>query len=292
MTVDEAGAEGIAISVIVPVKNGLPWLHEQLQALQSQECSSPWEIVVADNGSTDGSSVVVQGYAAKDPRLRLLDASSVRGPAATRNLAAHATVGDILAFCDADDVVHPGWVESWLRALGDADLAAGLNDPWALNGVTPSLPASPKPPPQRGQFGFLDAAGSGNMAVRRGAFEAVGGFDEKLHVGEDTDLCWRLQLVGYQFTIGDGVISRRERSGTMALLKRSIQYGRCGPRLYRRYRSKGLHADPRAALRAWIYVIVNLPRLVDPQFRPAWARVAGWRIGRLIESFRSLVFFP
>jgi glycosyltransferase involved in cell wall biosynthesis len=292
MTATGARAEGIAISVIVPVKNGLPWLDEQLQALQSQKCSSPWEIVVADNASTDRTSVVVQGYAATDPRLRLVDASSVKGPAATRNLGVRAARGDVLAFCDADDVVHAGWVESWLRALGDADLAAGLNDPWSLNGATPPRSASPKPPPQRDQFGYLDAAGSGNMAVRRDAFEAVGGFDEELHVGEDTDLCWRLQLDGYRFTIGEGVISRRERCGTMALLKRSIQYGRCGPVLYQRYRSKGLRADPLAALRAWAYVIVNVPRLVDPHFRPAWVRVAGWRIGRLLESFRRHVFFP
>jgi hypothetical protein len=99
-------------------------------------------------------------------------------------------------------------------------------------------------------------------------------------------------LAGYRFRIGEGVISRRERNGTMALLRRSIQYGRCGPVLYRRYRRNGLRADPRTALRAWVYVIVSLPRLVDPQFRPAWARVAGWRIGRLVESLRSLVFFP
>ena len=287
-----AGAEGIAISVILPVKNGLPWLHEQLDALQAQHCSSPWEMVVADNASTDGTRALVQGYAAKDPRLRLVDASSVKGPAATRNLGVRAARGSVLAFCDADDVVHPGWVESWLRALGDADLAAGLNEPWSLNDATPFRSAAPKPPPQRDQFGYLDAAGSGNMAVRRDAFEAVGGFDEELHVGEDTDLCWRLQLAGYRFTMGEGVISRRERSGTMALLRRSIQYGRCGPVLYRRYRSKGLRADPRAAFRAWIYVIVNLPRVVDPQFRQAWARAAGWRIGRLLESIRCLVFFP
>jgi glycosyltransferase involved in cell wall biosynthesis len=287
-----SATEEITISVIVPVKNGLPWLHEQLRALRVQECSSPWEIVVADNASTDGTPAVVQGYAAEDPRLRLVDASSVVGPAATRNLAVRAAHGGILAFCDADDVVHPGWVESWLCALRDADLAAGLNDPWSLNCETPPRGASPKPPPQRGQFGFLDAAGSGNMAVRRDAFESVGGFDEGLHVGEDTDLCWRLQLAGYRFAIGVGVISRRERSGTIALLKRSIQYGRCGPVLYRRYRSQGLRADPRAALRAWAYVVVNLPKLVDPQFRQAWARVAGWRIGRLVESCRCHVFFP
>ncbi len=130
------------------------------------------------------------------------------------------------------------------------------------------------------------------MAVRRNVFEAVGGFDEELLVGEDTDLSWRLQLAGYRFTFGEGVISRRERSGTIALLMRSIQYGRSGPVLYKRYRSEGMRAEPLAALWAWVYVIVTLPRLVDPQFRHAWVRVAGWRIGRLVESCRSLVFFP
>ncbi len=287
-----AGADGVAISVIVAVKNGLPWLHEQLRALESQQCSAPWEIVVADNASTDGTSAVVQSYATEDRRLRLVDASSVKGPAATRNLGVGAARGEILAFCDADDVVHPGWVESWLPALGEADVAAGRNDTWSLNGETPPRPAVPKPPPQARQFGFLEAAGSGNMAVRRDAFESVGGFDEELLVGEDTDLCWRLQLAGHKFTIGEGVISRRERSGTVALLKRSIQYGRCGPILYRRYRSNGMRADPRAAARAWVYVIVGLPRLMDPRFRQSWARIAGWRIGRLVESCRYFVFFP
>ena len=281
-----------AISVIVPVKNGMPWLQEQLMALLAQRCSSPWEILVADNGSTDASTATARCYADKTRRLRLVDASSVTGPAATRNLGVRAARGDILAFCDADDVVHPGWVESWQRALVDADLAAGRTDFWSLNGLTPPCPADPRPPPQRRQFGFLGAAGSGNMAVRRDAFEAVGGFDEELLVGEDTDLSWRLQLAGYRFTLGEGVISRRERCGTIALLKRSIQYGRSGPVLYRRYRSKGMRAEPRAALRAWAYLIATIPRLVDPQFRHTWARVAGWRIGRFLESCRRLVFFP
>jgi glycosyltransferase involved in cell wall biosynthesis len=282
----------VVISVVVAVKNGLPWLHEQLRALQSQQCSTPWEIILADNGSTDGTSTVVQSYAAKDARLRLVDASSVKGPAAARNLGVGHARGEILAFCDADDVVHPGWIESWLTALDDADVAAGRNDNWSLNGVAPPHPAVPKPPPQARQFGFLEAAGSGNMAVRREAFESVGGFDEELLVGEDTDLCWRLQLAGHKFSIGEGVISRRERSGTVALLRRSIQYGRCGPVLYRRYRNRGMRADPRGAFLAWVYVVLGLPRLIDPQFRQNWARVAGWRIGRLVGSCRYFVFFP
>jgi glycosyltransferase involved in cell wall biosynthesis len=286
------GTSGTLISVIVAVRNGLPWLHEQLRALRSQECSSTWEIIVADNGSTDGTTQVARGYAEEDPRMRIVDASHVKGPAAARNVGVDAAFGDILAFCDADDVVHPGWVESWLRALGDADVAAGRNDTWSLNGTPAPQPAVPRPPPQGQQFGFLEAAGSGNMAVRREPFEAVGGFDEELHVGEDTDLCWRLQLSGYKFAIGTGVISRRERSSTIGLLRRSIQYGRCGPVLYRRYRSQGMRADPYGALRAWAYLIVSVPKLVDPRFRRTWARVAGWRMGRLIQSCRDFVFFP
>jgi len=282
----------IVISVVVPVKNGLPWLHEQLRALLCQPCDVPWEVVVADNASSDGTAEVVRGYAEAHPRLRLVDASSVVGPAATRNLGVRSAGGEILAFCDADDVVHPGWVESWVRALDRADVAAGLTDSWSLNDVPPSFPHELRPPPQGSQFGFLDAAVSGNMAVRRYAFEAVGGFDESLRVGEDTDLSWRLQLAGYRFVVGEGVISRRERQGTSALLRRSIQYGRCGPVLYQRYRSAGLRAEPRAALRSWLYIVATIPRLFDPNVRWNWARIAGWRIGRVIESFRRLVFFP
>ena len=85
VAVNDTGVR-IAISVIVPVKNGLPWLHSQLRALLSQECSSPWEIVVADNASTDGTSKVVQDYACKHPWLRLVDASSVTGPGAHTEL--------------------------------------------------------------------------------------------------------------------------------------------------------------------------------------------------------------
>ena len=287
-----AETDEIVLSVIVPVKDGLPLLCEQLQALISQRCCHRWEIIVADNGSSDRTAEVVDGYIPRNPRLRLVDASSVIGPGATRNLGARCARGDILAFCDADDVVYPGWVESWVSALEDADVAGGLSDYWSLNPVPPPLVRVPRPPPAGRQFGFLEAAGSGNMAVRREAFESVGGFDEDLLVGEDTDLSWRLQLAGYKFTLGEGVICRREASGAYAFFKRSIQYGRCGPILYQRYRRFGLRSEPTAAIWAWLYVVATIPRLRDPAFRRSWAAVTGWRIGCLVESCKRRVFFP
>jgi glycosyltransferase involved in cell wall biosynthesis len=43
------------ISVVIPVRNGMPWLEVQLQALEAQQCDGPWEVILADNGSSDGS---------------------------------------------------------------------------------------------------------------------------------------------------------------------------------------------------------------------------------------------
>jgi glycosyltransferase involved in cell wall biosynthesis len=284
-------ADRVELSVVVPVKNGLPWLREQLQALTRQRCCHRWEIIVANNGSSDRTEELVKEFAADDPRITLVDASHVRGAAATRNIGVRHARGCLLAFCDADDVVHPGWVQSWVGALAEADVAGGLFDNRSLNDVAPPFPATLRPPPTRAQFGFLPATGGGNMAVRRHAFELVGGFDERFAVGEDVDLCWRLQLAGYRFTLGEGVISRREALGLCALFRRSIQFGRCGPALYERYRGAGLCAEPAAALRSWLYLIASTPKLFDSTFRRNWVRLVGWRVGRLLESCRRRVFF-
>ena len=70
------------ISVIVPVRNAMPWLEDQLRALSAQECDEPWEVVVADNNSTDDSRLVAQRWVDRSTRIRLVDASRVRGPGA------------------------------------------------------------------------------------------------------------------------------------------------------------------------------------------------------------------
>ncbi len=158
-------ADRVVLSVVLPVKNGLPWLREQLKALTRQRCCLAWEIIVANNGSTDRPEELVKEFAANDQRITLVDASHVNGPAATRNVGAQYARGCILTFCDADDVVHPGWVESWVYTLAYADLTGGLFDNSPLNDTAPPLPPTLRPPPTRRQFGFLDATGSGNMAV-------------------------------------------------------------------------------------------------------------------------------
>jgi glycosyltransferase involved in cell wall biosynthesis len=281
------------ISVIVPVRNGLPWLDEQLRALVEQECSEPWEVVVADNGSTDETRSVVQEWAARVDMIRLVDASTVRGPGAARNAGVRAARGELLAFCDADDVVQPGWLAGHLIALAGSDFCGGVYDYWSLNGRPAPSPPTYSLPSAVSQFGFLPTFTSGNLALHRRAFEGVGGFAEDLLTGEDIDLSWRLQLSGHRGVVTtDSVVARRDQSGFWKVLGRFITYGRSGPALYRRYRVDGLRRNLPIAAKTWVWLALTTPRLVRRDFRVRWASIAGWRTGRLLGSLQQRTFFP
>ena len=117
---DERGtSDRPLISVVVPVLNGMPWIEHQLLALSTQEVPVEWEVMVADNGS-DGRDPRLASSTGpeRDPRFRLVDASARRGAAAARNLGVRSARGGLLAFCDADDVVRPGWVASMCDSPG------------------------------------------------------------------------------------------------------------------------------------------------------------------------------
>jgi glycosyltransferase involved in cell wall biosynthesis len=90
------------ISCVVPVFNGERYLREALESIWAQTYR-PLEIIVADDGSTDGTAAVVTGFGRE---VRYLFQPTA-GPAATRNLGLHAAVGKFVAFLDADDLWHP-----------------------------------------------------------------------------------------------------------------------------------------------------------------------------------------
>jgi GT2 family glycosyltransferase len=278
------------ISVIVPVRNGMPWLEEQLDALIRQRCTADWEVIVADNGSTDESPVVARRWADRHGAVRWLDASATPGPGAARNAGAREAIGDQLAFCDADDVVRPDWLTGCVTGLDAADVVAGLFDFHSLNGHR----ASPPRPASVRQLGFLPAGLGANLAVRRHAFEEVGGFAEELMIGEDIDLCWRLQLRGFRFAIANGaVVSKRDHPGFKTTFRHGTAYGRSGVTLYRRHRASGARPDLRGAAKSWLWLIMTSPRLVKAsRLRNEWAHAAGMRSGRLRESAEERVFFP
>jgi GT2 family glycosyltransferase len=192
----------MSISVIVPVYNNPQDLVECVAAI---EASAPrgTEIIVVDDASTDDTALVA---VASGARVFKLEKNS--GPAAARNHGAGHARGEILMFVDADVVLAPGAIERITRVFeAQPDLAA----------VFGSYDAKPRAPELLSQYrnllhhfvhqnGNPDAATfwAGCGAIRRSAFEQVGGFDEKRFPQpsiEDIELGYRLRIAGYKILL-------------------------------------------------------------------------------------------
>lgn len=200
-----------AVSVIVCVLNGESFIRRQLDALGRQEDAPGFEVVVADNGSTDGTVEVVRRWAAERTAVplsvRIVDASGRRGIAHARNTGVRHARGRLLAFCDADDVVEVGWVRAVaasrlcmddgaiggrVMALGDSGLSSDEVVLDSLDGVRTPASAGQECPYFWGC----------NFAMSRDTYERVGGFDESLppYGCEDIEIGLRLAAGGHRVT--------------------------------------------------------------------------------------------
>ncbi|WP_084040018.1 glycosyltransferase family 2 protein [Demequina sp. NBRC 110053] len=228
------GAGGIVASVIVPAFDAEDTIAEQLDALARQQVTVPWEVLVCDNGSQDRTAERAATFGARLD-LRIIDASARRGPAAARNIGAEHARGDLLLFCDADDMVADGWLAAMLGACGSGDVIAG---PWELSrlnamyGAGAVTPATFSVAPLVG----LRAAGAGNLGVPAAVFAELGGFEEALRVGEDVDLCWRAQIAGHAVVDAPGALVHVRRPATVrGLFRQSFAYGRAERTLQHRW---------------------------------------------------------
>jgi hypothetical protein len=226
-------------SVIIPCLNGGDTLRTQLEALARQTCPVRWELLLADNGSTDASLAIAESFRPRIPGLRIIDASSRRGAGPARNVGVEQALGDWLAFCDADDEVAPDWLTAMATALAQHPFVAGrfeshrLNDAWVLR----SRPLQQQEELQSSDIGAgLPHAGGGNMGIHRDVFLRVGGFDPEIRWLEDTDFSWRAQLAGVPLVFrNDVVVHVRLRPTFRSMYTQGRQYGLAQALLERRY---------------------------------------------------------
>ena len=111
--------EHIGISVIVPIYNTKPYLKECVDSILKQEVEVPFEVLLVDDGSTDGSETLCDEYAAQDARVRVLHKKN-GGLSDARNAGVDAAKGEYLSFVDGDDWVSPYYIENLYRALEQA----------------------------------------------------------------------------------------------------------------------------------------------------------------------------
>lgn len=280
----------VAVSVVVPVHNGLPHILEQVEALARQATAVPFEVIVVDNRSTDGTATAVAEATAGDGRFRVVPAAEKASSYFARNMGAALATGDLLAFCDADDVVTENWVDALWRHRGDGQLLAGRVESARLQGHTWESP-------DRGLqvlMGFKAFSETANLAVDAAVFREVGGFDETYKNGGDVEFCWRAQLAGATIAyVPAAMIHKRDRSTYRELLRQRYLYGRVQPRLYKAFRSAGLRR------RSPVRIVGGLVKLglwllafplADDHRRRRTLREAGTIAGRVSGSvvWRSL----
>lgn len=281
----------VRVSIVIAAYDAEATLGAQLDALRPQ-LGDDTEVLVCDNGSTDGTRRLVETYAAGAMRVRLVDASARRGPAAARNIGASAASGTLLLFCDADDVVTPGWAAGLRTALQSADLVAGRLDGRSLNrGNRASVSWEVSAEIRMPFWTRFGAGASSNLGIRRAVFESVGGFDERLRTGEDVDLCWRVQLAGFTFARSPGaVVLSRQRNGRRAVFRQAYAYGAGSRALqikYRRHidadrgRSFATAHDEAGSPAGRDPLPSRLPRVLRPLTRSGQANVA-WRLGEAL----------
>ena len=170
------------ISCIVPVFNGERYLKEALDSIRAQTYR-PLEIIVADDGSTDGTAAVVAGYGGQ---IRYL-AQSNAGTAAARNLGLGAARGEFVAFLDADDLWHPEKLARQMarfQARPDLDLCVT----YVRNFWTPELIEEArryKHHPRLAQAlpGYITSA----LLAPGALFDSVGKFNTALQHADDAE---------------------------------------------------------------------------------------------------------
>jgi glycosyltransferase involved in cell wall biosynthesis len=279
---------------VIPVLNQARFLPAQLEAIARQSYSGEWELIVVDGGSTDGTLERAAEWS--HPEVPVSVIRTRRGLNHQRQVGARAAAGDFVAFCDADDVASPDWIEALARAAQTADIVGGaleferLNDPdvreWRDDEVSGDLEV---------HHDFLRAVPGGNCGVWTDVAHALG-WDARFRFGSsDIEFSWRAQLGSFHVVYSPEVVMHvRHRCTLLGLAHQWYRYGESGGRLYRKFRHAGMPpSDRRQWLGEWRWLLAQAPSLARPgPHRAKWVRIAAFRLGRLVGGVRVGVVFP
>jgi GT2 family glycosyltransferase len=257
--------------------NGREHLDDCLAALTAQTYQGPFQIVLADNGSSDGSVDFVRE---RFPSVRVVRAERNLGFAGGNNLAARQVDADVIAFINNDTRADPTWLEELVTVLTTApDIAAagGKIVNWdgsrldfvgggvTLTGLGLQFDHGEVRSPHDYERDVLFACG-GSMAIWRKVFLDVGGFDDDYFAFyEDVDLGWRLWLAGHRVRYAPRSVVRHKHHGTSSRVapeRLALLYERNAlMTIYKNYDDRNLQAIWPAAL---LLTAEKATLLIDP----------------------------
>lgn len=195
------------ISVIVPTYNCAQYLPEALDSILAQQYPN-LEIIVVDDGSSDGSAEIAESYGSPVRVIRQQN----KGPAAARNRAAQEAKGEYLAFLDGDDIWLPGKLKAqvdYIQSHPEAKIVYASLKRWRMNEESNTYPPKEAVATNQHNVG-IDESCSGwiyhkllldsmisiiTAIIPHTLFDALGGFDESLKIGEDYDFWLRASRI-------------------------------------------------------------------------------------------------
>lgn len=260
-----------AVSVIIPVRDSAPIVAGLLDALERQTLpSGAWEAVIGDDGSTDDLAGVVG-----ERRHVTIARGTRRNSYAARNRAVAHASASVLAFCDADCIPDPRWLEEGLEALEDADVVGGhvswrLSAPptiWTVLGIEMFI--------DQGRAVRGGNALGGNLFVRRALFEELGGFDETLPSQGDFDFVTRCVAAGARLAYArDAIVSHPTYVTASEVLRKSARVNRA----YASREARAGRVPSGIRFRAWV------PFVQTVRTRRYFGQPLGLNRQRLAES--------
>jgi glycosyltransferase involved in cell wall biosynthesis len=205
----------IDLSVVMPVKNAMPYLDEAIQSVLEQSWSS-FEFVIRDDGSTDDSRSRLRDWARKDARIRLFESDSSLGPSGSSNWVVRQARGSIIARMDADDISEPDRLEkqlSLMRANPEVVLTGSI--PLGIDHLGRVVrPADLSTIASRS---FSAPFAHGSIMFSKASFDQCGGYREECRFWEDLDFYRRMASLG-RILVGIVPIYRHRFSETSTRL--------------------------------------------------------------------------
>ncbi|MCV7506511.1 glycosyltransferase family 2 protein [Micrococcus luteus] len=283
------------VTVVIPARNAAPFIGEQLESLAAQVGAPDFDVVLADNGSSDGTAERARRVAEDlDLDLIVVDARGIPSASHGRNVGAEQARGRILAFCDADDLVNETWVADLAAGVDSQDrvLVAGAVHHERFN--TPEVLAAyrigPDPTPEefarlprltvpdRGFAGYLFTVPGGNFAIRRDDYLRLGGMDPSYPGGaEETDFAWRAQEGGMTVLLAPrAVVHYRLKADPRSLFRQQRIQQRGRIYLWTRFRNKGM-SGPSIKASIWALASNSL----------SWASARSEPAERLARSYQA-----
>lgn len=237
----------VCLSVVIPTYNALDTIVAQLDSIFGQPRDVEIEVVVADNGSTDGTVAALRERYGSEPAFHLVDASQRRGGAHAKNVGVAAAKGEFVGFCDADDLVAADWVNEIAQAVQINGVAFVPREYRLLNPgyVGPAYGRA------RELFGVPVFSG-GAFGCRRDFYLALGGFDDSFLGAVDDEFAIRLFLkFGLVPAEANTKVHVRLRSDFQGRLRRAYHLALSRPELASRFPALAPAQGVRHGLRRW-----------------------------------------